>query len=310
MTKSKPLYINLHIPKTAGYTLRYHLTKNLQQAEHLLLDYEFLGLDLFDPPLKYETYKNAAIKLIKSLSKEKRDNIKVIHGHTVPYGIHELFDREARYFTFVREPGARTVSVYHHLSYLNQKEGQEGRKKGYYNKYLRHNGKDLGFNGWLKKKYINDVRFQHFSMSGYLKEFGYLTGDFTNKNIKDALNKFYFIGTTENFGKESLYFFNELGMHKYFIDQNISVMSSAKKAYGNNLKAIQKINPNDNYLYQEALRLNKVFKGNNPEFETVILRKLREKRFMLPFTQSLFAPRQTIIRMYKSLFSGEPISAS
>ena len=307
MTKN-PLYINLHIPKTAGYTLRYHIDKNLKKDEQLLLDYEFLGLNLFKPPLDYEVYRNKAYKLIKSLTREKRDNLKIIHGHTVPYGIHELFDREVRYFTFVRNPIDRTISIYNHLFNLNKKEGGIKRMQPYYEKYFLIKGNEPSFENWLRNKYVKDTYYTHFSTVGNLKEFGYLKGYSQNiKSINDALSKFYFIGLTEYFNEESLYFFKELGMHKYFIDQNISQESlkttKNSKLYENTLSR----NLVDNTLFNKSVQLNHVFKQDHPEYFLAIRKKTLEKKLLLPFTQAIYAPRQTILRFLKFAFGKEPL---
>lgn len=300
-----PIYINLHIPKTAGYTFRYHITKNLRSDEQLLLDYEFLGLDLFNPPLDYDIYKKAAFKLIKSIPREKREKIKIIHGHAVPFGVHELFDRDPKYFTFVRNPVERTVSIYNHLSYLNSIEGHEKRKYAYYEKYLLVAGNDPGFDVWLTKKYKSDIQYKHFSLSGYLREFGYLRGKISQNSINDSLCKFYFLGLTENFSDESLYFFKKIGMCKYFIDQNIS---HKKFVIGNKvMKRIVESNKFDKFLYLQATKLNSHFKEANPEFQKAVDAKKIERQVLLPFTQVMFAPRQTLIRIYKSIFFKNPI---
>jgi hypothetical protein len=305
----KPLYIHLHIPKTAGYTFRYHVSKNIPKDQQIFLCYEFLGLDLFKPPLKYEIYKKSAFNFIKKLTKEKRDNIKIIHGHTVPYGINELFDREPRYFTFVRNPVDRTASIYNHLSYLNEIEGSEIRKKEYYEKYLLINGIDPGFKKWLREKYIRELSYPHFSQAVYLKEFGYINGQINEENIMKGLSKFYFIGQTENFNSESMYFFSELGMRKFFIDQNIShkkIINYDSKV----IKEIQNRNLLDSYLYNQSGYVNKLFKKEHPEFDNKVRKQLSERKLLLPFTQLIFAPRQTFLRFWGYLLNNDPLNSN
>jgi hypothetical protein len=309
MDTSKELYAHLHMPKTAGYTLRYHITKNLPKDEHLLLDYEFLGLDLFDPPLRYEIYLKKAIKLIKSLPKEKRKKIKIIHGHTVPYGLEEVFDKAIKYITFTRNPLDRTISVYNHLSHLNDVEGKGKRMLPYYNKYLLINGKDLGFEKWLTQIFVNDIHFNHFSMSGYLKEFGFLKGEIGESTIKTALNKFYFVGLSENFNSESMYIFNELNMHKFFIDQNISIRKFRGSVSKRLSDDILKRNRFDSFIYMYSKNINQSFKLATPDFNNIVKLKNMEKYLILPFSQTLFAPRQTFLRFYNLIRSRSPLSA-
>ncbi len=97
------LLIYLHIPKTAGTTLASHIKGNLQPAEWLAL----YGI---------RRTREAITRQIADLAPDQRKRIRFVFGHQVWFGIHELFDREPRYVTVLREPTSRVVSHFYHLA--------------------------------------------------------------------------------------------------------------------------------------------------------------------------------------------------
>ena len=138
--KKKELYIFLHINKCAGTTLREHIRNNLK-------DDEFLLLYKHEKPI----FKKKIGKYIKSLTKEKKDKIKIIFGHRVYYSLHKLFpDREVRYITFLRNPVDRTISHYN-FTVVRLKYGRfmkEITKKRLIKQYME-NGRLLNFKEWF-----------------------------------------------------------------------------------------------------------------------------------------------------------------
>lgn len=94
-----PLYIFLHIPKTAGTSL-------VQMMKAALGPGEFLDL--------YGVQRTTEVLLsdIAALSPERRARIRFAAGHQVWHGIHEALGRPARYITFLRSPVARVLSCY------------------------------------------------------------------------------------------------------------------------------------------------------------------------------------------------------
>lgn len=298
----EPLYIHLHIPKTAGYTFRYHVQKNLKEDEHLLLTYDLLGISSAKPPKDPNVYRKATFKYLSSMPKEKLKNIKLVHGHVVPYGVHKFFGKEPKYFTFVRNPIDRTISFYNYLCSVYKREMGDGdtRKYSYYEDNLLINKKIPGFKMWLNEKYKYDYKAELLSMVGYLKIMSYLGGGVTNKmNIVQALKKFDFVGVTRQFDEESLYFFQKLGMHKFFWDQNISKKKNSGKIENGVLAEISKRNKYDQFLYEIAQKWNSDYKKSHPDFYELVKNKQRERSLLRPFTQPLFAPRQTLLRLIK-----------
>jgi len=99
VSATSPIYAFVHIPFSAGTTVR-----NAILASH--------GADeVFDCYGWRRTSATIADE-IRALSPARRDRVKFLIGHQVWFGIDELFDREVRYFTFLRNPISRTVSAY------------------------------------------------------------------------------------------------------------------------------------------------------------------------------------------------------
>lgn len=59
--------------------------------------------------------------LSKKLTKLNHESIKVIHGHYY-YGLHQHFKRPYSYFTILRDPIDRTVSLYYYLRSIEGKD--------------------------------------------------------------------------------------------------------------------------------------------------------------------------------------------
>ena len=93
--------IFLHIPKTAGTTLRRILEKQ------------------YPPHEQYSTYPTAlhpqaSLAAFKQLDATRRLQIRLLMGH-IPFGLHTFLPRPSRYFTILREPVERVVSHYYFI---------------------------------------------------------------------------------------------------------------------------------------------------------------------------------------------------
>ena len=137
---TKYLYIFLHVPKTAGTTLNFHALKNLSAEE--VLDLTSLKPDLNTNKYMKNLYKPGFVKksvdmIIESISGKALDKkILICDSHFAYYGIHKYFNREPRYFTFVRNPAARVISIYNYLSTLYNLEDRHGKDKKIYHRLL------------------------------------------------------------------------------------------------------------------------------------------------------------------------------
>lgn len=89
-------FIFLHIPKTAGTSLRELVAAQYPGPECLYLYY----------PAPYSPETIATIQTALPAAK-------MLYGH-VSYGIHDWLNIDGKYITFLRHPLERVISLYHH----------------------------------------------------------------------------------------------------------------------------------------------------------------------------------------------------
>lgn len=103
MDRSNQTVIFLHIPKTAGTTLRSIICRQ----------YESNTIATFFPVGKYPLKEFKEFK--KDIEKQVRD-IKCLTGHVcMGWQCHELFPQTSTYITFLRAPVDRVISLYYFI---------------------------------------------------------------------------------------------------------------------------------------------------------------------------------------------------
>jgi hypothetical protein len=88
----------LHVPKTGGQTIESPLIRNFPESERIHLDILDTRLD----------------EAMNSMPLEIRSHARLVWGH-LPYGVHLHVPQRCEYFTILREPIARVVSVYKYI---------------------------------------------------------------------------------------------------------------------------------------------------------------------------------------------------
>jgi hypothetical protein len=98
MMRNERILIHLHLPKTAGTTLRTIADRNYSDGEIYTISkpYAEQGEELRDLPA------------------QRKRQIKLLRGH-MPFGLHEHFDKPADYFTVLRNPVERIISAYYYI---------------------------------------------------------------------------------------------------------------------------------------------------------------------------------------------------
>jgi hypothetical protein len=94
MTQAEPLVLFLHIPKTAGTTLR-HIIERQYPPDAILIQ---------NQPTLHQA--------LQALPPGKADRVSVVMGH-LWFGAHALFARPATYLTMLRDPIDRIISHYY-----------------------------------------------------------------------------------------------------------------------------------------------------------------------------------------------------
>jgi hypothetical protein len=245
------IHIFLHIPKSAGTTFRHHIENNFPADE-------ILGL-----------YKSEASKMsrdevfaqVSGLTPEQRRKLRVIYGHEVHYGIHELLDRPCRYVTFLRDPIDKTISFYNYRM-------QQGIRK-----QQNDASKLPSFEEWLRSS-----PGMHDGMLGDLVKYGFADAhDVSEPALCAIMEKFFFIGTTENFDEDAMFLYHEMGVRRFFRDQNKSERFLSPAEVEKVKPLIAAKTPLDRQLYDHALAWNRDFKSRHQGFAGVV-KKMKLKR--------------------------------
>ncbi len=98
------LVIFMHIPKTAGTSLR-HIVQSQFQPHNV---FEFYNLKTLPPKVR------KGIEKYQNLSEAQKKSIRFVSGH-VGFGLHEFLSRPCTYITVLRDPVERVISYYYFL---------------------------------------------------------------------------------------------------------------------------------------------------------------------------------------------------
>ena len=98
------LVIFMHVPKTAGTSLR-HIVQSQFQPNNV---FEFYNLKTQPPKVR------KGIEKYQNLSEAQKKTIKFISGH-VGFGLHEFLSKPCTYITVLRDPVERVISYYYFL---------------------------------------------------------------------------------------------------------------------------------------------------------------------------------------------------
>jgi len=331
MEKNKDiLYIVLHMPKCAGNTFGHHIQRNLRKEERLYLELDVSQKHKsnIDDNDFFKLYKNKCKQMeeyLSSLSSKQKDEIKVIYGHCVPYGIHKFFNKTPRYITFLRNPIDRTISSYNHLvtnyhiiidpRFVDTEK--QARLRNFFKMTFLINRHVPSFRQWLKLKYghINqniiskNQNVVSMGMVRFLKMNKYInnhTQEVNKDTIQSILNKFYFIGIVENNNEDLLFLFYELGIYKFYENKGISKKYVSLIDAEEMKKIIISKNRLDQKLYDCALEVNRKFKEDKKYF-AVLVTYMKIKRILtLPFTHEKFRPLPRIYKLSAKLRQYSP----
>lgn len=287
----QPLYIFLHIPKSGGTTIRKHIQKNFSPQEAVL--FERQDLRFSKKTSKYSVYMKEAQDYFGALDQKALEEIQIIYGHEVPYGIHTLFDRPCRYITVFREPISRTISHYNFFLTRYNKEDDIKKNQKPYPSILLVNNKVPSFTEWIEKVYAH---LTVETMSQLLELLGYMNGNH-EKAIQEAVNRFYFIGLTDRLDEDAAFIYDLLGIKTYFINQNISQKHASEFEIQKAMPLLKQKNKSDLILYKATQKHGETFRLNHPEFDTVVRKVQSRKKFLLPFSQLLLDSYETLYRV-------------
>jgi len=220
MTKEQIIF--LHIPKTAGTTLRNFICAQYAAEKILPIypDKRFMDLESF-----------------RQLSAEKKDTADLFIGH-FSYGFHNNLsgNRPYKYATILREPLARSLSLYNHM------------------RHRHFAGIDITLSEILASKQgrqFQNSQVRHIAGRG--------NKNILERAIKNIEQDFSFIGITERFNESLLLASHQLGWRlRPYKSQNITSMMWEKNFADelfndvDSMQVLRNLNAEDMELYKLA----------------------------------------------------------
>src|SRR5262245_11315301 len=236
-----PLLVFVHIPKTAGTTLRTVLSMNEPGARSRALGNVFKGGG---------GISKTPIARLRDGKGPDLTNVRLLRGH-VPLGIREYLprylpqDRELRCFTFLREPVDRILSHYFAI---------RGAGRGY---GLPPLTAAATLDDALEGGYLHD-NLQTRMLSGLPEPFGEVDGEMLKQAKHNLREGLAFVGLTERFDESLVLAKQRLGLRTILHDSNSRVNTSRPR--GDEVpadlrRAAERYNRYDIRLYRYAQKL-------------------------------------------------------
>jgi Galactose-3-O-sulfotransferase len=261
--------IFIHIPKTAGSTLRPIMDRHYPR--HVIRKLDFLPRDL-----------DAFLKL----PDQELSQIRLLQGH-FPFGLHEHLSVPVDYLTILRDPVDRIISMYYWI---------HGNREHVLNKLVRSMSlKDFADSGF-------DITANHQTslISG-------LTAAPENNALAVARNhlesEITAFGLNERFDESLLLFKKRLGWkHLFYSRRNVTKSRPRRSDVPDaTLEVIQKNNSLDLELYDFARRrFDETIRTLGPSFQDEVRRFQRLNSIWAQFDKGRDAVRRSLPRQVKA----------
>ena len=253
-TEGSALYLFLHQYKTAGTTLWRHLSPNFAAASQLFLSGERIGLG---------TSKREGHPAVPGFVRDRVDayvvanstaDTRLLMGHFVYPGIHALIpgSREPRYFTFLRHPVERVVSLYWFLRYASDSH--------WHHELL---DADWSLDEWFERSralWAHNGQTRHLLVGAHAQACAERELDpRLVEEAKRTLDEFWFVGLTETFERDAGFLLGRLGARRFAKKNAIRVNTRKEAASQDACARIAAANQLDIELYEHARRRRLAF---------------------------------------------------
>lgn len=226
------MIISLHTPKAAGTSFK-SILKSFYESSYIE-DYRDYPINSTIQKSKLKAIKFYFEFLLFKYDQYKKQNIKCIHGHFLPYKYSILLEnKEALFITWLRDPVER---LYSHYFY-----------------WIKTYDKSKSF-GLHKRVIEENWDLETFCFSKEMRNV------YSKLLWKFPIQNFHFVGITEYFEADFLYFANQfLGIDPNDIPKlNINSNSTRDASLSEDLiKKLKKINDKDYAIYETALAMRK-----------------------------------------------------
>jgi hypothetical protein len=201
-----PLFVFVHIPKTAGTTLTTILNLNEPGARSRALGNVFKGGGGVKRGVTFDRLRGEKGTL-------DLDRVRILTGH-FPLGVREYLpkDRDVRCFTFLRDPADRTVSHYFQIRRIEERDRAKGRERSKRESFgLSPLPVDPTLDDMVEGGYIHDNLHTRM-LSGDPEPFGEVTEEMLERAKRNLSEEVVFVGLTERFDESLVLAKRRLGL--------------------------------------------------------------------------------------------------
>lgn len=233
--------IFLHVPKTAGTTLKTILVRQYHREEIAKCYYHKPGRTM-----------RGELNRILCLPKHQTDKIKIVMGH-MGYGLHEHLPWPCTYFTVLRDPIDRAISSYYQI--------RRARLDNLRDEAQRLSLKDFISSGLLKAMDNGQTRLVSGAaveedLLGKEVEYGRCTVEMLER-AKKNLDSFAAIGISEHFDESLMLMKQVFGWSRtFYVKANVGRNKAGRQVLSKDtLDCLERYNEFDRQLYEHATKL-------------------------------------------------------
>lgn len=271
-----PVYIFMHMYKTAGQTMLANLQLNVPQTERLDLSVGPLGLDLSKRCGSLANPGWVRERVDEYVREKAHPHTRLLNGHMAYFGIHELLppERPALYFAFLRHPVERVNSLYNYLKYNSQNHWHHELVNAGWSlpEWLEHSPALWAHNGLVRQLLLgtfDQVSVQRELDPGLVQE------------AKRRLAQFWFVGLTETFSRDSLYLYGKLRFYRFAEEQVLNASLKKEQVTPEIYEQIAACNTLDLELYEYTRQLRRQMRGRDGHLYlwNILRAVIRRKKF-------------------------------
>ena len=265
---SPSTHVFLHIPKTAGMTVRQMIERNYSRSDRYLIPLPPAAFErgagtardgLPGGPSRLAPSPDTEIQKLARLPEERKRELRIVYGHTV-FGVHEVLPGPCAYVTMLREPVDRVVSTYY---YLRRREDLWA-----HNAAMAMTLEEYAHGAMVQESDNMQTRI----LAGALGNPGRCTQKMLDQAKRNIDERFVAVGLTERFDETVLLWGKVLGWTRlHYVSKNVA-RGGRDSPSPEAIRAIQDANAFDAELFRfAATRLDEQLQ-NHPSIEQELAR--------------------------------------
>jgi hypothetical protein len=271
--------IFLHVGKTAGWTLRQILYRNVPRRQVMRVR----------PPMQRPRgfLNDEPLRTFAALPEEERARPRLLVSHMI-FGIHESVPGESTYFTMLREPVARALSQYRHVLRRPEHRLHAAAAAGELSleRYVT-SGVALEMDNGQTRALAGDIE----------TPFGECTPEMLERAKRNLDERFAVAGVTERFDEMLVALGREFGWRRlYYVRANAAPEGQRVPVTEADRQMIRDRNALDCELYRYVIERFDDMVARDPRFAAELRRFQRGNRLYRPWGRFAYGAKQAAVR--------------